>query len=200
MPDCNDASHRNMNDPASTQPPERVDSPAPLREDAGNAQNPRNSGIRLRAILLGLLLLPMNAFWVVDMEYVRYSAHPTTISLFFNCVFILIVLAALNKLVALVHRPWALRQPEPLLIYSMLCIGSCMAGHDFSQVLVSSLAWPFAHDNETHPYRVFWHLLPSWAVVKDTVATDGFFHGHDTLYSRSHLLALWRCCCWLCRA
>jgi len=147
-------------------------------------------GIRARAILLGLALLPLNALWVVDMEYTRYSAHPTTVSLFFNCIFLLLVLCGLNKLVYRVRPRWALSQGELLLIYSMLCIGSCMAGHDCSQVLVSSLSWPFAYSTPQHNYeKLFWHFLPRWAMAPDTDATYGFYHGNDTLYTRQHILA-----------
>ena len=150
----------------------------------------RNPGIRAWAILLGLALLPLNALWVVDMEYTRYSAHPTTVSLFFNCIFLLLVLAGLNKLVHRVRPGWALSQAELLLIYSILCIGSCMAGHDFAQVLVSNLAWPFANWTPQHDYeKLFCHYLPKWAMAPDNDATYGFFHGADTLYTRQHLRA-----------
>ena len=80
--------------------------------------------------------MPVNAYWVIMMENIRYSAHPTTISLFFNCIFILVVLTGLNGLVARIRPRWAFAQGELLLVYAMLCIGSCMAGHDFIQMLV----------------------------------------------------------------
>ncbi|MDR3708926.1 MAG: hypothetical protein P4L33_11550 [Capsulimonadaceae bacterium] len=146
--------------------------------------------LRARAIVLGLLLLPLNAFWVVDMEYVRYSAHPTTVSLFFNCIFALVVMAGINSLVVRVRPSWALTQAELLLVYSMLCVGSCMAGHDFAQVLVGSLSWPFAWSTPSHNYeKLFWHWLPRWAMTPNVDATYGFYHGNDTLYTREHLMA-----------
>src|SRR5665213_88024 len=104
-------------------------SPAPLPPQRARAVTPR-------ALLLALILMPANAYWVVMMENIRYSAHPTTISLFFNCIFILVLLTGLNGLVARVRPRWAFAQGELLLVYAMLCIGSCMAGHDFIQMLV----------------------------------------------------------------
>lgn len=158
--------------------------------DALSRRPDRPRGIRARAIVLGLALLPLNALWVVDMEYIRYSAHPTTISLFFNCIFWLLVLAGLNKLAA---RSWprsALSQAELLLVYSMLCIGSCMAGHDCAQVLVSNLAWPFSYSTPQHDYqKLIWQYLPKWAMAPDADAVYGFYHGNDTLYTRRHILA-----------
>ena len=54
--------------------------------------------VTLHAVLLALLLLPVNAYWVINMEVIRYSGHPTTISLFFNVVFILALLLIANGL------------------------------------------------------------------------------------------------------
>lgn len=146
--------------------------------------------LRKRAIALGVLLLPVNAFWQVDMEFVRYSAHPSGVSLFFNCIFALVVLVALNGLILRVRRSLALTQAELLLVYSMLCIGTCMAGHDFGQVLVGTLAWPYAFSTPAHDYqRVLGNTLPRWAMVHNADALYGFYHGHDTFYTLAHLKA-----------
>ena len=96
-----------------------------------------------RAVLLGILLLPVNAYWVICMELMRYSAHPTTLSLFFNCVFLLVVLTLLNNFDSAGFAPrWALCQGELLLVYAMLGIGTAMCGHDLLQILPPMMAWP----------------------------------------------------------
>ena len=80
--------------------------PAPPPTEAVVPAAPKS--VTFRAVLLGLLLIPLNAYWVVQMERVRYSAHPTTVSLFFNCIFILVVLTGLNGLVTRWgRRGWA---------------------------------------------------------------------------------------------
>jgi hypothetical protein len=151
---------------------------------------PRARSVTARAMLLGMLLMPVNAYWVVQMETVRYSAHPTTISLFFNCVFILVVLAGANSLVRRFCPSWAFAQGELLLVYSMLCIGSCMAGHDCAQILVPSLTWPYAQANAGNGYQsLFWRFLPKWAMMSDNTAARGFWLGNSTLYTKQHLLA-----------
>ena len=38
-------------------------------------------------VLIGLILIPINCYWIIQMEAVRYSGHSTTISLLFNSVF-----------------------------------------------------------------------------------------------------------------
>src|SRR5213592_5155827 len=73
--------------------------PSSSRHDAAVPRTPPRA-VTWRSLLLGLLLIPLNAYWLVQMERVRYSAHPTTVSLFFNVVFILLVLQIVNMGVA----------------------------------------------------------------------------------------------------
>lgn len=175
------AQHNRLHEPASIPEQSSADEPSP-------APPPRT--VTLRAVLLGLLLMPPNAYWIVQMESVRYSAHPTTLSLFFNCIFILVVLTGLNGIIARLRPRRAFCQGELLLVYTMLCLGSCMASHDFGQVLVPSLSWPFAQANAANSYApLFGRFLPRWAMVADTDATAGFYTGHDTLYTPAHLAA-----------
>ena len=146
--------------------------PAPLTPARARSVTPR-------ALLLGMALMPINAYWVVMMENIRYSAHPTTISLFFNCIFILVILTGLNGLVARVRPRWAFAQGELLLVYAMLCIGSCMAGHDFIQMLVPNLTWPLAQSNTSNNYLpLFGRYLPEWAMVPGIDKRSAFYLGH----------------------
>src|SRR5689334_16713533 len=108
--------------------------PPPVREavveQTAVAASPRTVGkaVTLRSVLVCLLLLPVNAYWVVQMEIVRYSAHPTTISLFFNTIFILLCLTLLNRGVRRFAPRAALNRGELLLVYAVLSVGSCVAG------------------------------------------------------------------------
>ena len=139
----------------------------------------RARSVTPRAVLLGMALMPINAYWVIMMENIRYSAHPTTISLFFNCIFILVILTGLNGLVARVRPRWAFAQGELLLVYAMLCIGSCMAGHDFIQMLVPNLTWPLAQSNTSNNYLpLFGRYLPEWAMVPGIDKRSAFYLGH----------------------
>jgi hypothetical protein len=153
------------------------------------AERPRARTVTFRAVALGLLLMPVNAYWIVMMESVRYSAHPTTVSLFFNCVFFLVVLTGLNQLLVRLRPRWAFAQGELLLVYAMLGIGSCMAGHDMGQVLVPTLTWPFGQATPSNGYaRLFADRLPRWVMGPPVSATDPFYLGHGTFYTRAHIL------------
>jgi hypothetical protein len=143
-----------------------------------------------RAVLLGLLLIPLNSYWVVQMEIIRYSAHPTTISLFFNLLFILFVLVLLNSLIARFFPRFIFRRGELLVVYAMLAIGSTLCSHDMYQVLVPMLAWPWRFATASNGWeRDFMHLLPRGVMVPDTAATNGYFLGNSSLYTAAHLRA-----------
>jgi hypothetical protein len=167
-----------------------------VQESRQDSPHPQHAAAQYRAvtprsIIIAFLILPINIFWVIDMEMVRYSSHPTTVSLMFNAIFILTVLTALNKVVIRRIRPqWALNPGELLLIYSVVTIASCIAGHDFVQILIPHLVWPYYESNSGNNYEgLFWDHLPKWVMMPDRAAATGFFEGSDTLYTRQHLLA-----------
>ena len=61
-----------------------------------NEINLPNRSVRYRAFVVSIILIPINIYWNVQMELVRYSGLPTTISLFFNVIFNLLVLSLAN--------------------------------------------------------------------------------------------------------
>src|SRR5690242_3532848 len=90
---------------------QRVSSPNAEAPAAGAPPHPSlrpPSSISWKGVLAGILLLWPNAYWQVQMEIIRGSAHPTTVSLFYNCIFILLVVTLANRLVAAIRPGWAL--------------------------------------------------------------------------------------------
>src|SRR3954462_12773309 len=75
---------------------------------------PAPRAITFRAVLLGFLLVPANSFWIVYTEDVRYAAHPTTTSLFFNVVFCIACLVAVSALLRRYAPRFAFHQGELL--------------------------------------------------------------------------------------
>src|SRR5436190_207395 len=54
------------------------------------------TAVTRRSVLIGLLLIPPNAWWLAQIEYVRYTDNATTSSLFFNAIALLLILLVLN--------------------------------------------------------------------------------------------------------
>ncbi|MGB9588031.1 MAG: DUF6785 family protein, partial [Armatimonadota bacterium] len=94
------------------------------------------SGVTVRAIIIALIIIPFNNYWIYLTEIVRYAGHPTNISLFYNAVFILLLLVGLNEVLKRVAPHWIFSQGELITIYIMINIASALAGHDMIQVLI----------------------------------------------------------------
>ena len=141
-----------------------------------------------RAMLLSLLLIPANAYWQIQMEVIRYSAHPTTVSLFFNAVFILLVVTVGNALVGRFRPSWALRRGELYLVYVSIAVSSTLLSHDLLQILVPSLMWPFKYHERAGWARFIPDLPREW-MVSDPDVYRTYFSGNDTLYRWKYLQA-----------
>jgi hypothetical protein len=146
--------------------------------------------VTVRAVLLALLLIPLNALWVVKMEVTRYAGHPTTISLFFNVVFLLAALLLANAAVRRLAPRAALAPGEMLTVYVMLALSSAVAGHDMIEVLTPILAHAayFARPGNEWESKILPHL-PPWLSVSDPRALEEFYTGIGTLYAPHNLKA-----------
>jgi hypothetical protein len=134
-------------------------------------------GLPWRAIVIGMLLLLPNAYWVMMMELVRYAGHPSNIAPFANVVFIVLVLLCLNPLLRLLRNQtrWSLFRPfsptELMLVYLILSIGTAWVGHDGIQVLMPQIVYPFRYASPENRWEeLFLPLLPKWLYVSDKTA------------------------------
>lgn len=154
------------------------------------AAGTQRRAVTWRSVLLCLLLLPINSYWVVQMEVIRYSAHPTTISLLFNTIFELLCLTLLNRVVSRFAPRLALERGELLLIYSILCIGSCVSGHDMLQVFVPMLTWSFKHADTTNTWSTLVnpHLRPG-LFISDPDIYRSYYLGNDSVWHWKYIRA-----------
>ena len=114
---------------------------------------------RWRAVFIGTLLLPANAYWIASGE-----ATSTTVSLFFNIIFILFILLLLNLLFKQLAPNAALNQGELLIVYVMLSISSGIAGLDMMRVLMAVLVGPFWYARPENEWaELFWRFIPPLA-------------------------------------
>jgi hypothetical protein len=144
----------------------------------------------MRALVIGLILIPPNCYWVVQSEAVWGTTYLTIVSLFFNTTFTLLVLVGLNALHKRLAPKAALSQGELLTIYVMLCLGSSVAGNNFLENLVISLGhgfWFATPENEWS--ELFFRYVPDWLAVKDKAVLRGFYEGDSSLYFMEHISA-----------
>ncbi|MBD3181489.1 hypothetical protein GF312_04300 [Candidatus Poribacteria bacterium] len=144
-------------------------------------------GVTLRSVIIAILIMPLNAYWIIQMEVVWWG-FPTIVALFYNVIFILLLLSVLNLLLRKYLAKWALRPGEMLTIYVMLCIATALSGYDMMQCLVSLIGtpvWYATPENEWH--ELFDLHLPEWLVIKDKDVLRGYFEGDTTLYIAKYL-------------
>jgi hypothetical protein len=143
-----------------------------------------------RGFAVGLVLIPPNVAWVLWMEHI--GAHGpilSTISLFFNVVFILFFVGLGNTLVRRVAPRQALTQGELIVVYVMLTIATSLAGLDGMQVLLPVMTHGFWFATPENRWAEMMTHVPSWLFVSNLDVLYGYYNGSSTLYQRPVLQA-----------
>ena len=146
-------------------------------------------GVTLKSILIAVILIPINCYWVIEMEVIRYSGHPVTISLFFNVIFSLFVVIGVNQLLQRFLPRIALVQSELVIVYLMLSIASGITGHDMLEILVPMLGHAFRFATPENEWQqLFLPFLPEWLTVSNSRLLQGYYEGDLPLYTIETLL------------
>ena len=148
----------------------------------------RTSGVTLRAVLIGLILIVANAYWLaVTSEMMEPQCLLTFVSLFFNAVFCLFVLVLFNQLIKSIIPHRSLSTQELLVIYEMVVMLSTIGGHTLMCFLVGTLAHPFWFAGPENEWAsLFWRYIPRWFTPPTSVLKD-YFEGDSTFYTMKHI-------------
>lgn len=114
---------------------------------------------------------------------VSWMQYPTTMSMFFNSVFILFVLVCSNLAMKKWFSQWAFSQGELLTVYIMLNLASTVCATDMIQVLMPMLghvSWFASPENEWQ--ELFGRYIPKWLTVSDTSVLYGYYNGESTFF------------------
>ena len=148
-------------------------------------------GVTLRAVILGLLLLPANTYFIMANGIAYGRSFPTTVSIMFNVVITLTVLITINGILKFLWPRSALKQGELLTVHIMLCLSSAISGFDIMQTLVVMIPgghWFATPENEFR--ELFWQHLPEWLTISDPAGLEVWYKGESSLYTKEHIL-LW---------
>lgn len=158
-----------------------------------------------RILLIGTILIFVNCYWIIEVEGIWHTNHATAMSLFWNCVFFLLLLVLFNIFVLKRFFPrHAFSQGELITCYAMMTLGSALAGHDSLQLGIPAVEgfpiW-FQSQQSSLGWDRFNRFFPDWAMVKDIEILKPLYYGQGTqhLYTERHLLAwagpvfLWCC-------
>ncbi|MEI6914420.1 MAG: DUF6785 family protein, partial [Armatimonadota bacterium] len=138
-------------------------------------------GVTWRAILVGLLLIPLNTYWVTLIEVQWYSLDGTSLPLFITPIFILFVLCMLNLGARRFRPSLAFDRAELTIVYVMVVMSCVLAGHDMLQNMFGAISHPFyfaSRENQYH--KLFLDHMPSFVrslLVPSGPALDAFYRG-----------------------
>ena len=143
--------------------------------------------ITIRSLLIGLLLIPINCFWILQFEFNRWS-FPTYLVPYYNVIFCLLLLVGISMLMKTISPSWALSPTELLVPYLMMCMASSICSHNMMEILVTSIGHPFWFSTPENDWQnlIFPHL-PTWLTVSDTIALRGYYEGETSFYHWSHI-------------
>jgi len=146
-------------------------------------KDPKIPGVTFRSILIGLLLIPANAYWVTKSEVVLAITHATTLSLFFNVIFIIFILSFLNMAIKRLAPQYALYPGELLTIYTILCIATSLLGWDLMQILIPVMSYGFWFATPENEWQeLFMGYFPKWLMVSDKDVLTGYYEGESNFY------------------
>ena len=147
------------------------------------------NGLTPKSFLIALCLIPINIYWIVQLEVVRYT-FPTLVHPLSNVIFILFWLLLIGYLLKKISPKLGISPPELLTIYVMLGIVSSLCSGDMMQILITILGHPFRFATPENQWReLFWKELPPWLTVQDEKALVPYYEGGSSFYIKRHLYA-----------
>ncbi len=165
--------------------------PLDLEATTARTGGSRGNSSIWRGIVVGLILLPVNTLWVFYLEQVGgHGPFVSTISLFFNVVFILVFVALANAAVRRLRPSLALNRAEMIIVYVMLTISTSIMSHDMLQVLISMMTTGYWFANPQNRWeQMLDGTTPRWLVISDQDVLYGYWNGATTLYQEVVLSA-----------
>lgn len=161
----------------------------------------KKSGLTKRSGTIGIILIPFTTYWVMRMEVMSGNvggggssfggAHYTTcLSIFFNVVFITILLVAFSNIWKRLFSKTFLSRDEIITIYIMLSISTGVAGTDMIQVLIPILGHAFWFASPENEWESYFHpYLPDWLTVSQKNVLRGFYEGESSFYTAENIKA-----------
>ncbi len=141
-----------------------------------------------RSVLLALVIMPAQAWWIVQMEVIRSNTWPSMLSLPLETLFIVLLLVAANALLRRRRPAWVLSQGELLTIYLMLAISGVIVGFGLLQQIISWVIAPVGRARPENQWdKLFWSYLPDWLVLKDKEELTSLFDGGSSFLTADHL-------------
>ncbi|HGJ64555.1 TPA: hypothetical protein ENS27_04110 [bacterium] len=142
-----------------------------------------------RSIIISFVLIPLNNFWIMQVEGVWNTGHSTCLSLMWHVVINLLIIILINVFIIKRYMPkYALTQSELIIIYSMLTLGASISGRDMLQILIPVMAWAFWFATPENEWSELFHqYIPRWLTISDNRVLRDFYGGKSSLYTHLNI-------------
>lgn len=151
--------------------------------DSITPTKPKDAPVTWRAVVVGLVLIPVNA-WFVILGLFSGQSRPTTVSLIFNAIASLFVVVGINSLLRRIRPRLALSHGELIVVYGMLSVASACCGLDQVQTMVEVVAHPFWGATPENKWEdLFLNVMPTWLTVTDNAALEAYFDSGLPMFS-----------------
>ncbi len=140
--------------------------------------------ISIKAILIGLMLMPVTVYLAALEEMIWHSLHWTSMSLPQLSVFILIVLLGANHTLQAVFKRDFLSPMDLLTIYAMLSSSLAFTAHDNMVCLMGVLPHGFWFATPENDWANLFHqYLPEWLTIRHPAAVRDFYKGESSFWN-----------------
>ena len=144
--------------------------------------------VKIHILLIGLVLVGFNSFWVLMGTEVWHSTQMTIASLFFNAVFSLLVLVLINLFLEKTMPHLLMSQADLQTMYVMVVMLTTISGHTMMGYLLPVITHAFWFASPENEWRqLFGHHVWDWIAVKNPEILHGYYQGGSTLYTYERL-------------
>ena len=106
-----------------------------------------NKNVSLRAVLLALLITIPNSYWLMinwgPSGYGTGQSFPTVSTVYFNVIFVVLILMAVNPLLRTIRKNASLTDAELMVVYLLVSIASSIAGTRHASDIMAPTYLPY---------------------------------------------------------
>ncbi len=154
-----------------------------LKVDEGRASELRRFPLRARTLLLSLLLMVANIFWITVIEVRWYSLDVTSLPIFITPIFSLFIVVMVNRWLQRWRPQRSLSPAELLIVYLVIVTGAVFAGHDMLQNLFGAIGHAEWRATPESGWRErFFAYIPKPLFVWDMEVLRSYYFGGASPY------------------
>ena len=157
--------------------------------DGTNLPVPPAEKISLKPFIIAFILIPLNCYWLMQLELVRYTLLSNVVPLS-NVIFLLLILTAFNGMLQKFFPSISLNQGELLIIYIILSLATTFCSICVVGAITSTMGHAFWFATPENEWKeLFWRYIPRWLTVDDKSVLSGYYKGDSNLYTTEYLKA-----------